>query len=228
MGWVPVCLLSTDSGGPGCWDSPWVELYWGWWWPVCGCRVGWKLDLVGYPEGLWEVTKNSQCWFPRVPTSVQKAFGVASWKVTSSFCPSIYLTNPKVSRGSQFSLEKLKIHFSMSGLKIPALAGAISPHLPDSPQWFWEPVAHVGVLLQRQLSIEPRQDVLLLWGDQRNLTAERNRKQILGLLKFSAEDDERKGNNSLGFTYCPTFRDKITHSFPVERAEMNIRCSDTV
>jgi len=36
----------------GCWDRPWAGLYWGWWWPVHGCRVGWKSDPVGYPEGL--------------------------------------------------------------------------------------------------------------------------------------------------------------------------------
>lgn len=65
-------------------------------------------------------------------------------------------------------------------------------------------------LLQREPSTELR-GALLLQGDQRNLIAERNKKQILRLLKFSAESDERKGNDSFGFAYCPTFRDKITH-----------------
>lgn len=39
---------------------------------------------------------------------------------------------------------------------------------------------------------------------------------------------KEKGNDSPGFTYCPTFRDKITHSFPVGRAEMNTRGSDMI
>jgi len=84
------------------------------------------------------------------------------------------------------------------------------------------------LLLQRELCRGLRQGALLLWADQRDLTAETNRKQILSLLKCSAEGDERKGNSSLGFTYCPTSGDEITHSFPVERAEVNIRCPDPV
>lgn len=82
-------------------------------------------------------------------------------------------------------------------------------------------------LLQRESSTELR-GALLLQRDQRNLIAERNKKQILRLLKFSAESDGRKGNDSFGFAYCPTFRDKITRSFPVGRAELNIRCSDMI
>lgn len=78
------------------------------------------------------------------------------------------------------------------------------------------------LLLQRELCTEPRQGALLR-GDQRDLPAGRNRKQILGLLSFSAEI---KGNSSLGFTYCATLGDKIPFSLPVERAEMNIRCSE--
>lgn len=87
------------------------------------------MDPLGYPEGLWEVTKNSHHWFPRVPTSARKALGVNIWKVTSCFCASICLSNPKIAHGNQFSMEKLKIHFVMSGWSTPALAGAISSSL---------------------------------------------------------------------------------------------------
>lgn len=114
---------------------------------VAGTWAQGGLEIGPCARGIWEMTKNSQCWFPRVPTSAWKAFGVASEKVTSFFCPSIYLTNPKIARGNEFSLEELEIHSSTSGVKTPALAGAIRQHLPDSPRWFWEALAHVGILL---------------------------------------------------------------------------------
>lgn len=116
-------LLGTRFGGPGCLGSPWDELFWG--------GTGWCMGAGwGGNWSLWFIQKVSERWlrtastgsqgFPRVPSSAQKGFGVASWRVTSSCCPCVCLAKPKRAHGNQFSPEKWMIHFSLSGLKTPA------------------------------------------------------------------------------------------------------------
>lgn len=144
----------------------------------------------------------------------------------TSSCPCVCLTNPKRAHGNLFSLEKWMVHFSISGWKIPAWLEPLA-HIACLTSVVLGDVRIVLCLLRREPPTDLR-GALLLQGDQRNLTAERNKKQILRLLKFSAESGEEKSNDSSGFTYYPTFRDKITHSFPVGRAEMIIRGSDMI